>query len=81
MYYASVYIYSSGRSTTEHVFTCKILAEKAITSSNYEITLLLLDMSKAFDTVKKAKLLRMLKDILNEDETHMMKLLLQDMNI
>ena len=40
--------YRPGRSTTEHVFTFKILAEKAIASSNFEINLLLLDMSKAF---------------------------------
>ena len=38
--------YQQGRSTTELVFTLKILAEKAITSENYEIVLLLLDMSK-----------------------------------
>ncbi len=33
------------------VFAVKKLAEKAITSSTYHIYLLLLDMSKAFDTV------------------------------
>lgn len=29
--------YCKGRSTTEHVFACKILAEKAATSTNIEI--------------------------------------------
>ena len=43
--------YRAGRSTTEHVFTAKVLVEKAITSANYPIHLLVLDMSKAFDTV------------------------------
>ena len=47
-----------GRETTEHVFTCKVLAEKAITSENYEIVILLLDMSKAFDTGRGNSLLQ-----------------------
>ena len=42
-----------GRSTTKHVFTCKIPAEKAVTTECYETTILLLDMSKAFDTVRR----------------------------
>ena len=45
--------YRAVRNTTEHVFTCNILAEKAIKSECYETTILLLDMSKAFETVKK----------------------------
>ena len=49
--------YQSGRSTTEQVFAIKVLAEKAITSSTYNIYLLLLDMSKAFDTVCRSELL------------------------
>ena len=43
--------YRVGRSTTEHVFTAKVLVEKAITSANYPIHLLMLDMSKVFNTV------------------------------
>ena len=35
-----------------------MLAEKAITSSTYNIYLLLLDMSKAFDTVCRNNLLK-----------------------
>ena len=70
--------YRPGRSTTEHVFTLKILAEKAITSSNYEIHLLLLDMSKAFDTVKRATLIQDLKEVLEEDELHIFYILLKD---
>ena len=71
----------AGRSTTEHVFTCKILAEKAITSECYEITILLLDMSKAFDTVKRNNLMELLETILGPDETHMMKIFLKDVNL
>ena len=40
--------YQSGRSTTEQVFAVKTLVEKAITSENYDIFLLMLAMSKAF---------------------------------
>ena len=70
--------YREGRSTTEHVYTFKTLAEKAITSSNYEIHILMLDMSKAFDTVKRATLIKDLKEILDDDEIHMMYILLKD---
>ena len=48
--------YRTDISKTEHVFTCKILAEKAITSECYETTILLLDMSKAYDNVKRNNL-------------------------
>ena len=41
----------AGRSTTEYVFAAKVLVEKAITSANYQIHLLMLDMSKAFNTI------------------------------
>ena len=60
--------YCKGRSTTEHVFACKILAEKAATSTNFEIHYLLLDMSKAFDSIIRSELLKDLQKILNEDE-------------
>ena len=43
--------YRAGRSSTEYIFAAKVLMEKAITSANYPIHLLMLDMSKAFDTV------------------------------
>ena len=73
--------YQGGRSTTEHVHTCKLLAEKAITSQNYETTILLLDMSKAFDTVRRNDLLQQLKEVLDEDEVHIMKILLKDVRL
>ena len=73
--------YDSGRSTTEHVFTFKLLAEKAITSADYEVTLLMLDMSKAFDTVRRKDLINILKEVLDDDEIHIMKILLQNVNL
>ncbi len=44
--------YQAGQSTTEHVLAVKMLAELATTSSNYTLHLLMLDMSKAFDTME-----------------------------
>ena len=70
--------YRTGRSTPEHVFTCKILAEKTITSGCFETTILLLDMSKAFDAVKGNNLMELVETILDHDETHMMKVLIKD---
>ena len=60
--------YQPGRGTTEHVFAVKMIAEKAITSNDYTAFLLLLDMSKAFDTVDRELLFNHLEKILEPDE-------------
>ena len=70
--------YRKGRSATEQVFTIKILTEKAIISDNYDIFLLFLDTSKAFDTVNRSKQMEILKNILTPSELHMMYLLITD---
>ena len=49
-----------GRSTTEHVFAIKIQCEKAITSCDYSTHILLLYMTKAFDTINREHLYRLL---------------------
>jgi len=67
--------YRKGRSTTENVFTFKILAEKAIIEDNAEINIRLMDMSKAFDNVNREDLISDLRKILQEDELHILKLL------
>ena len=67
--------YQPGRSTTEHVFSIKILAEKAITSNDFTLYLFLIDMTKAFDTVDRSKLLSILEEFLNEDEMHLIFIL------
>ena len=72
--------YQKGRSTTEQVFAIKVMAEKAITSNKYNLFLLLLDMSKAFDTVKRPKLMEILSK-LTESELHMMHILINDVII
>ena len=67
--------YQPGRGTTEQVFAIKILAEKAIISQDYSIHLLLLDMSKAFDTVNRKLLFEELQEILNGDEMYLLSVL------
>ena len=69
--------YRAGRSTTEHVFAMKILAEKTITSQEYTIFLLILDMSKAFDTVNRKLLIEDLSKIIKRDELHIISIMLQ----
>ncbi len=41
------------------------------------MNILLMDMSKAFDTVKRGKLIKQLQDILQPDELHMILLLIK----
>ena len=67
--------YQPGRGTTEQVFAIKILAEKAIISQDYQIHLLLLDMSKAFDTVNRKMLLEELQEVLDLDEMYLISVL------
>ena len=73
--------YQTGRSTTEHVFAIKILTEMATTTSNYTLHLLMLDMSKAFDTVNRKTLFEILSEVLNQDELHIMKVLTEDVTL
>ena len=60
--------YRAGRSSTEYVFAAKVLMEKAITSANYPIHLLMLDMSKAFDTVYWSTLIQELAKVLTNTQ-------------
>ena len=53
----------------------KLLIDKAITSNNYNIYILLLDMSKAFDTVNRKTLLQQLEKVLQPDELHLLSIL------
>ena len=49
--------YRAGRGTTEQLLTIKLLADKAATTPNYETSLLMMDMSKAFDRVERSTVL------------------------
>ena len=51
---------------TELAFTFKILIEQAICSKNQTLCVLLLDMSRAFDTIDRGILLKDLKTLLNQ---------------
>ena len=53
--------YIKERSTTEHVFAMKIPCEKAITSCDYSTHILLLDMTKAFDTINREHLYKLVR--------------------
>ena len=67
--------YRAGRITTEHVFAAKVLVEKAITSANYPIHLLTLNMSKAFYTVNRSTLMHELAKVLDPNELHIINIL------
>ena len=73
--------YQQSRSTTEHVFAIKQLAEKAIQSSNYKIYILMLNMSKAFDSVKKKMLMNHLEQLLGPDEIHLLSILILETSL
>ena len=68
--------YRKGRSTTEHVFSTNLIIERTITSHSETIYLMLHDRSKAFDTINRSTLINELKNILENDEIHLTKLLL-----
>ena len=69
-------MYRQERSTNKHVFATKISAEKATTSKHYKMHLLMLDMSKASDTVDRAIPWKNLKAILNPNKLHLIKTML-----
>ena len=56
-------------------FGLKILIDKALTTKDYDLYILLIDMSKAFDTVDRKLLLLKLKEVLQPDELHLLSIL------
>ena len=62
--------YRAGRSTKENVFAAKVLVKKAITSTNYQIYLLMLNMPKVFDTINRSMLMQELAKVLDSDELY-----------
>ena len=70
--------YRAGRGTTEHTCAYKILAEEAITSKDY---ITLMDMSKAFDTVRRHTLIEDLATILDKAELHLIRLLVKNVSL
>ena len=68
--------YRKGRSTTEHVFSTKLIIERTLTSKNETVYLIMHDMSKAFDSINRKTLLNDLQQILQNDELHLIKVML-----
>lgn len=69
--------FRKGRSTTDVVWTHKWLIASATTFQGKDYWILGVDLSQAFDTVNRRKLLEILKPIVDEDELSMIKLLLE----
>ena len=72
--------FRSDRSTADVVWTHKWLAAKAI-AENIEIKITGIDMSAAFDTIDRHLLLRILEDVVDEDDLRMVRFLLSNTNV
>ena len=57
------------------------MIDKALTSRDYDVYLLLLDMSKAFDTVNRKTLIQELLNVLQPDELHLLSVLTNRPNL
>ena len=57
------------------------MLEKAITSDDYAIFILMMDISRAFDTADRKLLMNTLESILQEDVLHMIKILLENVSL
>ena len=68
--------YRKNRSTTEHVFATRLIIERTISSTDETVYLLLLDMSKSFDSIQRNTLIEELKNVLNQGELHLIQILL-----
>ena len=73
--------YQKGRNTTKQVLCVKFLIEKAITSENYDLIIMMIDVSKAFDTANQNTLLEKLETILDESEMRMVYLLIRNVKL
>ena len=62
--------------TAEHVFAAKLIIERTISSTDETVYLLKLDMSKGFDSIQRNTLIEDLKNVLNQDELHLFRILL-----
>ena len=59
----------------------KFLTEKTITSKNYNLSIMMIDMPKAFDKVNRKTLFEKLEAILDESEMRMMYLLINNFKV
>ena len=73
--------YQKGRNTTKQVMCMKLLIEKAITSENYNLIIMMIDMSKVFDIANQKTLLEKLETDLYEREMRMMYLFISNVKL
>ena len=74
-------VYCHKRIHKRTILTFKLLVERAISSNGYEFHILMLDMSRAFDTIQRGSLIKHLKSVLEPDEVHLVSLLIKDVTI
>lgn len=63
-------------STMEHVFATKMILERAISAKNERPNFLLLHMTETFDSINRKLLIEDLKNIIDYDELHLIKIVL-----
>lgn len=73
--------YRVGRGTTEQLSILKMMAEKAVRSTNFDTHILLMDLSRAFDTVNRKIPLQDLCGILDPGELHTINILIEDVRL
>lgn len=73
--------YRAGCGTTQQIFALKLRLQKATRSTSFETHILMMDMSRAFDTVNRKILLQDLYSILDPGELHMIKVLIKDAKV
>ena len=73
--------YRKGRSTTDILWAHKFVAAKVQKYKNLEIYITGIDMSSAFDTIHRHKLLEEMETFLGEDEIRMTRILLSNITI
>ena len=73
--------YRPNRSTTDVVWAHRFICSKVQLYQDVEIIIVGIDMSSAFDTIERGKLMQELETLLHEDEQRMCRLLLSNTTI
>ena len=68
--------YRPSRSTTKHVFTSKMIIKRTITARNESAHLIMLGMSKVFDSINRNQLIEDLRNTIETNELHIISTLL-----
>ena len=68
--------YRPNRSTTEHVFTSKLIIERTIKARNESAHLIILDMSRASDSINRNQFIEDLRNTTETEEPHIFYTLL-----